>query len=111
MSKIFRPACFKVCTCGQHGRIIFSDGSEGKEVTSETEAMTQLVQACADGKILEVEVEIVREQIINSPLSSFSDIPLTVACFVASALASEIVPDPDELVSRRPTNMNKVCTN
>ncbi len=108
MKKIILPAHFKACeTCGHHGHIVFSDGSEGKEVASESEALAQLEQARKDGKLLDVEVAVVRKQITDSPLSSSSILPIAILGLLASAL-SEIVPD--DPVSRR-TAMDKIHLN
>ncbi len=108
MKKIILPAHFKVCeNCGHHGHIVFSDGSEGKEVAAESEALAQLEQARKDGKLLDVEVGVVRKQIHDSPLSSSSMLPMALLGILASAL-SEIVPN--DPVSRR-TAMDKIHLN
>ncbi len=106
--KIILPAHFKVCeNCGHHGHIIYSDGSEGKEVASESDALAQLEQARKDGKLLDIEVGVVRKQILDSPLSSSSMLPLALISILAGAI-SEIVPN--DPVSRR-TAMDKIHLN
>jgi hypothetical protein len=106
--KIILPAHFKVCeNCGHHGHIVFSDGSEGKEVASESDALAQLEQARKDGKLLDIEVGVVRKQILDSPLSSSSMLPIVLLSLLSSAL-SEIVPN--DPVSRR-SAMDKIHLN
>lgn len=70
MPKITRAAYFEVCKgCKCHGHIVFSDGSMGKEVTTEADALLQVVQARKDNKIPDVEISFLKEQIIGSDLS------------------------------------------
>ena len=108
MSKIIKPAHFKVCeNCGHHGHIVFSDGSEGKEVVTESEALEQLEHARKDGKLLDVEVAVVRKKIHDSPLSASSALPMALLGILASAI-SEIVPN--DPVSKR-SAMDKIHLN
>lgn len=64
---ILRPAYFKPCEkCGQHGRIIFSDGSSSDDILTATEARNEIKRALAGKKMLDTEVERLIKQIYDS---------------------------------------------
>src|SRR5690606_27404253 len=63
------PVHFVVCPdCGQHGHLVFSDGSKGSEVTSTYRAMRELEKGWKGGKVLDVELVPAIESIQNSQL-------------------------------------------
>jgi hypothetical protein len=98
--KIVRSAHFKVCEdCGNHGHIVFSDGSEGKEVATKSDAFAQLAHARKAGKLFEIEVTVVRKQITDSTLLLSWMLPVAILSLVSSALSEPASGDP---VSRRP---------
>ena len=105
VSKILRIAHFEICDCGQHGHIVFSDKSKGNEVWSESEALAQLEQAAKDGKLLSVEVLILKKQILDFRLPS-ADFPTIMD--VMYELAHQ--PTREEH-SRYFTLVSKVCPN
>ncbi len=58
----------------QMGIIVFSGGDSGVVVMSKAEALTQVELAHKQGKIIEIEIEPLRQQILNSSLPATANI-------------------------------------
>ncbi len=107
--KIVLPAHFSVCeNCGLHGHIIFSDGSEGKEIASESEALLQLEQAKKEGKLLDIEIQVLKKQIFDSTLPPT---PVPTILNAIMSMMSDICEHEQDPVSRRTSMMDRVHLN
>ena len=64
---IVPPARLIVCEfCGQHGYIIFSNGSQSEDVHSVLAALALVYRSVQNGLMLDVEVEHIKQRIIDS---------------------------------------------
>ena len=106
--KIILPARLEVCEdCGMHGRIVLSDGSAGKEVASAPEALAQIRKLRKDGKILEIEAQVLMDQVRESSLPS-TPIPAILDAIVGALFGSD---EEKTDLTRRREALNRIHLN
>lgn len=63
-------AYLDVCACGEHGKLITSNGEASRELCSKEKARRALDSAVEKGKILDYEIGVVLQQINASSLAA-----------------------------------------
>jgi hypothetical protein len=99
-------AHLSICACGEHGRLITSDGEESRELCSRDEARRALDAGVKKGKIFEYEVGVVVQQINASSLaateedvSPIAHITTDLKNYVESAWMEELEKHPPDPLS------------
>ena len=65
---ILLSAHFKVCDCGQHGKVVFPNGKESDDVLSKADAMTLIDKLRKGKRVSREEVLALKEQVNGSSL-------------------------------------------
>jgi len=69
MAPIKRVAHLLICKeCGDHGEIIFSDGTKSRSFSSKKDAFEELLVSLATGRVTEAERPHIREEIYQCQL-------------------------------------------
>lgn len=77
LKKVLRAAHFVLCErCSSHGWIVYSDGSKGESVGSQSDALHQLDQPENRAKLAPCEIAALEDQILDSGLPIFVSLPI-----------------------------------
>jgi hypothetical protein len=114
--KIVVAAHLEMCEeCGMHGRVVYSDKSEGPELRSQEEGLAELDRAQKAGLLMSLEIAQLREQImVRLPPQEISDI-LWAEVVDVIGLSSTDEPDedadPEPLVNSGRSRRHPICNN